>query len=104
MLLMYFVVTPLCFSESQSVISLPDTSCPALLWQTDPDGETLPQINAALFLSPGGRKFKDLLLALTQFVLIKSLQKLGEAAVGMGKLLGGDICVVETCDSRGTVS
>ena len=104
MLLMHFFATPLCFSKSQPVISLPDTSCPVLLAQTDPDGETLPQINAALFLSPGSRKFKDLLLALTQFVMIKSLQKLGGTAVGMWKLLGVDICVVETCDSRGTVS
>ena len=45
--------------------------------QTDPDGDTLPQINPALFLSPGGRRFKDLLLGLTQFVMIKAMRKLG---------------------------
>ncbi|KAF0303484.1 HAUS augmin-like complex subunit 6 [Amphibalanus amphitrite] len=53
------------------------------LRQTDPDGSSLPQINPALFLSPGGRRFKDLLLSLTQFVMLKSLQKLdAEAPAG----------------------
>ncbi|XP_043199671.1 PHD finger protein rhinoceros-like [Amphibalanus amphitrite] len=53
------------------------------LRQTDPDGSALPQINPALFLSPGGRRFKDLLLSLTQFVMLKSLQKLdAEAPAG----------------------
>ncbi|XP_037079568.1 HAUS augmin-like complex subunit 6 [Pollicipes pollicipes] len=55
--------------------------------QNDPDAASMPVINPALFLSPGGRKFKDLLLALTQFVMLKTLRELDRELPGSEILL-----------------